>query len=432
MTLTNFRPRLLATATAATCVTLVANVRAESPIIDQGFAFQSIEWSGVSETGGTPNPKSDWTLKASYRVWGTFADRSVLRYFVKQKGKTLGEVRCETRSSYNKVQKNGLPHLVTTNCTDRNLKLREPGEYQLEWHLIDGASDADTLLGTDTLTVRAAPRYDLGSTTRPWYPAMYPDRNGELLSSVLYQRKSGFSNYVAPLEQVRLKEAEGLDVVVQAAPAYSGDDVTRGSHVRCRVDGQGVDLKTPWSFGPSSGTTTDEVWVTTTRGILAEAETPNPSGNPRLNKDPILFRTFYVQLPLVAAAGPAVNSYTRIGNHPGKWECDWRNDQSRTLRTFRFTVDAEGKVAPHEEQTAHGLSLAPNAVLVDTVIPGDDPLDVRTLPASLTTSAFNGRGLKSRSAQELAKAVPAKGTPLPPKYVMPAEEKPATGGKKKR
>jgi hypothetical protein len=280
------------------------------------------------------------------------------------------------------------------------------------------------------MIVRAAPRYDLGSTTRPWYPAMYPDRNGELLSTVLFQRFDGAAPYLSPQESVRVKRGAGIDLVVQAAPAYSGNDATKGSHVRCRVDGAPVELKTPWSYGPSSGTTTDEVWVASTRGILAEAETPNPTGNPRVDKDPLLFRTYYVQLPLVAGTGASTNEYTVLGKQPGNWECDWRNGEARTLRTFRFTVGADGKVTPHEEQTAHGLSLAPDAVLVDTVVPADDPLDARTNPGTITSTAFAGRGLKSKGLQGLARSVPAKGNPLPPKYQKVEEPKPA--GKKKR
>jgi len=109
-----------------------SSARADAPTVDEGFSFQSIEWSGVSETGGTPDPKSDWTIKASYRIWGTFPARSVLRYVVKQKGKALGEVRCETRSLYNATMKNGRPHLFSVDCTNRNLKFREPGQYELE------------------------------------------------------------------------------------------------------------------------------------------------------------------------------------------------------------------------------------------------------------------------------------------------------------
>jgi len=396
---------------------------ADAPVIDQGFSFQTIEWNGVSDTGGTADPKSDWTVQASYRIWGSFPDHSVLTYVVKQKGKALGEVRCETRSLYNPVLKNGLPHLFADRCTDRKLKFREPGDYQLEWHFIDGNTDANTVLGTDTMTVRAAPRYDLGATTRPWYPVMYPDRNAELQSTILYQRNDAAPSYVSPTDSPRLSRGNGIDVIVQAAPAYSGDDPTRDSYARCRVDGNPVDLKTPWSRGPTSGTTTDAVHVSTGRGILAEAETPNPSGNPRLDKDSILFRTYYLELPLTFSGPAARPEATDIGKTPGKWECDWRSGDGKTLRTLLFTVGADGRVAPHEEQTAHGLSLAPGAVYIETIVPPGNPLDVRTAPNAIATGAFAGRGLKSPSALARAKTVAALGNPLPPKYQLPAAAK---------
>lgn len=416
---------------SASVILAAGEAHADAPIVDQAFSFQTIDWTGVSDTGGTADPKSDWTVQASYRIWGSFPDRSVLLYILKQKGKALGEVRCETRSMYSSVLKNGLPHLFAERCTDRKLKVREPGEYQLEWHFIDGDTDANTLLGTDTMIVRAAPRYDLGATTRPWYPVMYPDRNGELASTVLYQRTNASPGYLQPGQSPSLSNGNGIDVIVQAAPAYSGDDPTRGSYVRCRVDGNPVNLKTPWTFGPSSGTTIDGVHVSTGRGIVAEAETPNPTGNPRLDKDSILFRTYYLELPLTFAGGAPRNEATDIGKTPGAWECDWRNGEGKSLRTFFFTVGADGRVAPHVEQTAHGLSLAPGAVYIESLVPAGNPLDVRTAPAALATAAFAGRGLKSTQALARAKTVTAVGNPLPPKYQLPAAPA-ASSGKAKR
>jgi hypothetical protein len=404
------------------------------PIVDEGYAFYDVEWSGVSATSGTSEPKSEWYLKASFRVWGTFAERSVLRYVLKQGGKVLGDVRCETRSRHEPHKKNPLdrPHLFTDGCHDRKLTSQTAGEIQIEWHLIDGATDADKLLDTDTVVVRSAPRYDVGSDLRAWYPAMYVDRNAELLSTVLYHRGDMVYPYLGSSGQTPAR-GDGIDIVVHAAPAWGGDkDPTKQSHVRCKVEGTAIDLRTAYTHGSTHGTTTDEVRASAIRATLGEAETPNPDGNPRILKDSILFRTFYLQLPLTFSGGNSPrHSATPLSRHPGKWECEWRNGEGRTLRTFRFTV-ADGRVQPHPEQTDKGLSLAPDAVFVETIVPKDDPLDVRTHPSVLATGAFAGRGLKSAAALDLARAVPAVGNPLPPKpQVIPSKKKDSSKKKTK-
>jgi hypothetical protein len=397
--------------------------RADAPVVDHAFAFYDIAWSGVSSTSGTNDPKSEWYLKASYRVWGEFPDRTILKYFVKKSGKSLGEVRCQTRTRHQPLLHSGLPHLFAEGCADRKLLVQDAGDFQVEWHLINGDNDADTTLGTDTFTVRAAPRYDVGQNLRPTYPIMYVDRNAELLSAVAYHRPDMVPVYL-DLDSTKIndKRGDGIDLIVPAAPSYASGDVVDGSHVRCTVDGAKVDLKTPWSTGSSNGTRSDEVKVTSLRGILAEAETPNPGGNPLVNKDPILFRSYYLQLPLTFSGKRERNEATTIAGRAGKWECEWRNGQLKTLRTFRFNVGADGRIERHAEQTQHGLSLAPGASFIEMVIPKDDPLDARTQPSSLASGAFNGRGLKSASVLAIAKTVPSLGNPLPPKLQIVAND----------
>ncbi len=125
------------------------------------------------------------------------------------------------------------------------------------------------------------------------------------------------------------------------------------------------------------------------------------------------FRRYTVLLPLTFGQPGDGGRYAddRTLVQPGQWECDLRNDEALTLRTFRFLVGADGRIAPHVEESEGGLRLGPGVHLVDTVIPGTEhPLDGRTDPAALAR-ALHGRGFRTATGRALV--VPAIGQPLP-------------------
>lgn len=384
-----------------------------APTVDEGFSFYTVEHQSIS---GSEPPNSEWWLKASLRLVGNVPPRSVLYYVLQKGNQRLGEVRCETRSSYSTVGRATVfPHVFASDCQRRDLRVHEAGEFRVEWHLVDGNTDADRTLVTHTVVVRSAPRFDVGSQ-RPWYPAYYVDRHAELLSTLLYQHPNGFRRYHD--ESIQVEPGATLDLVFNAAPAWGANsmNLNTGTFLRCRVDGQPVDLRTPWRNGNRSGTRTDAVSITEAGSTLGEEMVPNPSGNPRYDTVPYLFRRYYAVLPL--SFGPAGaqgnrDDATNVGEHPGAWECDLRSADARTLRTFRFQVGADGFLVPHEEQAQGGLTLAPGAVLVETVIPEGNPLDVRTDPPSIQRLAFSGRGFHAASLVTAARAVPAVGQPAP-------------------
>lgn len=69
------------------------------------------------------------------------------------------------------------------------------------------------------------------------------------------------------------------------------------------------------------------------------------------------------------------------------------------MRTFRFVVGADGRIAPHAEESEGGLRLGPGIHLADTTIPtAEHPLDGRTDPSAVAR-ALHGRGFRSADAR---------------------------------
>lgn len=82
-----------------------------TPVVDEGFAFYTVEHQSLS---GSEPPASEWWLKADFRVVGNVPPRSVLYYILKKGSQSLGEVRCDTRSTYSTV---GRPtNFPTSSC----------------------------------------------------------------------------------------------------------------------------------------------------------------------------------------------------------------------------------------------------------------------------------------------------------------------------
>lgn len=106
------------------------------------------------------------------------------------------------------------------------------------------------------------------------------------------------------------------------------------------------------------------------------------------------------------------SKWPNIDDHPGDWECQWRQDRD-VLRTFRFTVGADGRIVPHAEQSA-GLELDPNIFFVETEIPAKGSIfDSRVHRNSVNRGAFLGRGFKSPEGKALVRKLPNVGQPTP-------------------
>ena len=399
--------KLLVSLISAMGLCLVASVaQADVPegiTVDDGFGFYTIE--SHSNYGSTPKTAS-WSLKGRYRVFGHVAPRSLLKMKVMRGRTELVTVTCRVRQ-----HRDDHPQLYTDECYDRSQRSDGDGEIQVKWYLVDGDDDEEHELQTHTIRVRTAPRVD--TSQNPDYPEYYIDRHAEVVSTVAYMRPNRYHTYV-PLQGRRQQKinGDGIDLVVNASPDWStANEAIRGSHVRCSVNGERVDLTLAQSQPGMSWNRTDQARVDTGYSSLATWRVTNPSGNPRYNEHKFLFRQFYVRLPLGWGNNPD-RVHTPVGEHPGAWECQWRNDQGQTLRVFRFNVDQDGKLVAHSEQ-GDGLSLGPAAVLIETEVPAGNPLDSRTDGSMPRGGAFHGRGFSTEAGRRMAGAVPNNGTAHP-------------------
>ncbi len=108
-----------------------------------------------------------------------------------------------------------------------------------------------------------------------------------------------------------------------------------------------------------------------------------------------------------------------LGDHPGDWSCDLRR-KGKVLRTFTFTVGADGRIADHPEQGA-GLRLLRSEAMVSVSFP-DEAWDAYFDPARVKAVGFFGRPWALSATSAAMKLAKAKG-PL-----EPAAPKGAKGG----
>lgn len=102
-------------------------------------------------------------------------------------------------------------------------------------------------------------------------------------------------------------------------------------------------------------------------------------------------------------------------DNPGKWECQLRN-AGKAVRTFLFTVNANGMIEPDEMQTGVSpLPTLPGTVLIDMRIPKDDALDTRVRPDAMKKSMGYGLPWPDHPKVKAIQAAfpPASGLPDP-------------------
>ncbi|HLO97891.1 MAG TPA: hypothetical protein VK171_04785, partial [Fimbriimonas sp.] len=104
--------------------------------------------------------------------------------------------------------------------------------------------------------------------------------------------------------------------------------------------------------------------------------------------------------------------FPNASKFPGDWKITYIIDRV-PVRIFRFKVGSDGLPVPHEEQK-NGLNLAPNAILVDTEIPGKGgDFDGRLTNQFVVNGGFFGRPWATPAMKTAAAAVPSKGRPFP-------------------
>ncbi len=397
-------------ASLVSLLVLSVSARAELPnglAFDDGFAwfechnFESVENNVV---------KGNWVLECSLRIWGTVPDRSGFKIQLKQNGKLISE---NLTDGY-PVKLGGGPAkgMNLVGFWKDKSRTSASGPMTVEIFYIDGQTNKEYLARTCQLDVRktARTRGPVKSRT-PYAPSFYVNRHAEILSTILYFRDYEFPSYVQ-LNGLTWYSERRLELLMNYSENenFSGPALGR---IVVEVDGKPVDMKVPNNEIPQ-----DQMGYGELAGKFnvehSDRDAPKYFNSGPAYRERIGFVRRSMILPI--QWGPKLEGRTPstifTNDHPGNWKITYLIDR-KPVRIWRFKVGADGLPVPHPEQ-GRGLNLAPNAILVDTEIPGQGgDFDGRLTSQFVKLGAFFGRAWATEGMRALAAQVPAKGKPFP-------------------
>lgn len=376
-----------------------------SIIIDDGFTFFTLH-NKKDYVGGKPLSKG-WSLVSNLRMAGpAIPKRSGYKVVVKKAGQALATVRCEgdvAAIPQHEVGRVVVPMLG--HCYDDTQLVQGAGKFAVEIHFVNGDDDSEQLARAYEIEVHKVDRVR-GSVTKPEpdAPEYYISRHGEVLSSILYLRPGGSRPYVND-SSADTFGSNMVEIIYNTSTTDEGLGIGGStSFMRCTVDGQRIELKDDKVRHYRPG---HRYYQEIYTDRLAP-EFKQGSGY----KDEINFRQYFAVLPLTWGKQGVYQNYTRLEDHPGRWECTFREGPN-VVRGWRWIVRPDVVVASHVEE-GPGLSFFPGAHLVETEIPaGGSFIDRRIFPAAVQASFIYGHKWQTPEGKAMAARVPAKGKPWP-------------------
>jgi hypothetical protein len=394
------RPPAIAAVSAAGGTALSATTPVASPTsaasairYDDGYAlFRTADH--IEPVGGRPTNQG-WSLIATARVTQELPARSAFRFVTKRGGRVVGELRCDATintqagEAISWVQDCGnFPNAVVGSP----MRVNEDGEFVVEVHVVNGQTDQDTLVRTHRVLVNTAT--GVRAAGAPDAVRYYISLNAQLAATLIERVPKESSPNPNPQERTSVGSNDVWLHFWASVPENGSPFVDLGNTWRCTVNGQPLAL---------SNTRAQAMQTHRITAVHTSGRGPNPQ------RTIIDYRYFAMRLPLTwGAQNMRDQSSAVLEEHPGAYQCDWRAN-GQTLRTFRFTVNADATIAPHAEQLA-GLSLGPQTSLVDTAL-GASPQDVQTGPAELRAGSFFGRAWSTPAGRSMATAFAAIGAP---------------------
>lgn len=391
--------------------------------MDDAFTFFDAE--PVEEYDSKIRLQKDigWYLRSHLRMLGTFPERSAFKVVVKKDGKQLAEVRCEgdvyqkATDSYLRtaMQRKGKDlgfedFMYAERCFNKDLAIKPIGKMDVEIHLIDGDTDAESLVRTYKIDVHKATRVR-GSTTKPQPDVShyYIQRHAEAAFAFIHvtgnhtgrernARRSYFRNVPATLDTPSYGQ---LIAYFGISPERSTKSLG-STFARCSVNGQRIKLpRDKVSIGKSIQT--DEYAIYTDR-LAADYKRGSAY------RDDVKFVVYQAALPLYSGEGEYNKPPIKIEDHPGQWECQIIANGVQ-YRTIRWRVGRDGQIAAHIEQTNGNVNLYYKTYLADMDIPADGaPFDYRLVPMP-SAGLFYGIPWSSAEGKAMAARVPKIGDP---------------------
>jgi hypothetical protein len=376
-----------------------------SIIIDDGFTYFTLH-NKKDYVGGKPLTKG-WSLVSDLRMAGpAIPKRSGYKIVVKKAAQPLATVRCEADVPAIPQHEVGrvVPQMVG-HCYDDTQLVQGEGKFDVEIYFVSGDDDTERLARTYEIEVHKVDRVR-GSVTKPEpdAPEYYISRHGEVLSSILYLRPPSLRPYVND-SSADTFGSNMVEITYNTSTTEEGMGIGGStSFMRCTVDGQKIELKDDKVRHYRPG---HRYYQEIYTDRLAP-EFKQGTGY----KDEINFRQYFAVLPLTWGKQGVYQNYTKLEDHPGRWECTFKEGPN-VVRTWRWTVRPDVIVAPHPEESA-GLTLFPGAHLVETEIPaGGSFIDRRIYPAAVQAGFIYGHKWQTPEGKAMAAKVPAKGKPWP-------------------
>lgn len=391
--------------TSSSANELAPTVIPSSIIIDDGFTFFTLR-NKKDYVGGKPIAKG-WSLVSNLRMAGpAIPKRSGHKIVVKNAGQTLATVRCEGDVPAIPQHEAGrVVAQMVTHCYDDTQLVKGEGKFSVEVHFVNGDDDSERLARSYEIEVHKVDRVR-GSVTKPEpdAPEHYISRHGEVLSSILYLRPASSRPYVND-SSADTFGSNMVEITYNTSTTDEGMGIGGStSFMRCTVDGQKIELKDDKVRHYRPG---HRYYQEIHTDRLAP-EFKQGSGY----KDEINFRQYFAVLPLTWGKQGVYQNYTKLEDHPGRWECTFREGPN-VVRSWRWTVRPDVIVAPHPEQ-GPGLTFFPGAYLVETEIPaGGSFIDRRIFPAAVRAGFMYGHRWQTQEGKAMAAKVPAKGKPWP-------------------
>jgi hypothetical protein len=332
---------------------------------------------------------------------------SSFKIVVTKTGQPQATIRCEGGIPVvpvNQARPSFLP--MTGHCYDDTQLVKGEGKFGVAIYFVNGDDDSGRLVRNYEIEVHKVDRVR-GSVTNPQpdVPNYYVSRHSEVLSSIIYLRPAGADPYVIDTRPRTFGENR-VEIVYNSSTTDEGQQIGgEYSFLRCTVDGQKIELKNDKVLN-NRPTSRDYQEIQTDR-LAPEFKRGTEY------RDEINFRQYYVVLPLTWGRQGMYQNYTKLEEHPGRWECTYREGVN-VVRTWRWTVGPDGSVAPHPEEGSAGLSLFPGGHLVETEIPaGGSFIDRRIFPEAVRAGFLYGHRWQTPEGRAMAARVPAKGTPWP-------------------
>lgn len=376
-----------------------------SIILDDGFTFFVLQGK-KDYVDGKPIDKG-WSLVSNLRMAGpSIPKHSMFKIVVTKAGQAVATIRCEAVIAAVPAHEVGRVVVPMIGyCYDNTQLVKGEGKFGVAVYFVNGDDDSERLARNYEIEVHKVDRVRGPNTNpQPDVPNYYISRHAEVLSSIIYLRPQ------RSLPYVNNADAEGagvnrVEITYNASTTEEGAAMGwGGGFVRCSVDGQRIDLKDDKVVHHRASNR--EYQEFHTDRLLPEFRRGNEY------KDEINFRQHIATLPFTWGKVVVYHNYTKLEDHPGRWECAYR-EGANVVRTWRWTVRQDGSVAPHPEESSE-LTFFPGAHLVDTEIPtGGSFIDKRIVPEAVRAGFIYGHRWQTPEGKAMAAKVPAKGKPWP-------------------